>query len=177
MVKKLLFSLILAGVFLSSFVFFLPKANLYYLGEKMLQKQRVVIDNEAVREKGLGLDIEHATVYVEGIPAAKVMHVSIRPYLLVNTVRADFVRLTKAAKGLLPRKIDTFKAHYRVWDPLHIVFEMSGEFGTASGTVDLKARRVHVTLQASQTMQRSYKSLLGMMHKTKAGGYVYEHRF
>lgn len=177
MVKKLLFGPVLVGVFIGSFLFFLPKANLYYFVEKMLQKEHIVVDNEEIRPKGFSLEIEHADVYVEGIPAAKVMEISIKPYLLLNTVHADFIRLGKAAKGVLPRKIDSFEARYGVFDPMHIVFEAKGEFGTAEGVVDLKERRLHVSLRASETMRRSYGSLLRMMRKTKEGEYTYEQSF
>ena len=174
MAMKLLKFLFFTLFFIASVIFFMPKKNLYFYGEKELLRFRTVIGNERVIEHPFSLELEHADIFVEGVRAAKVMDAKLGIYLFSNVLEAHQIRLSGIAKNFLPTKIESLKVRYAVWDPLHVVFEAHGEFGDAFGKFDLKQRKLSLTLKASKTMQTKYRQLLYRMKKLKNGEYGYE---
>ncbi len=177
MAMKLLKWLFLFLFFIASTLAFLPKKNLYYLGEAQLAKFSTVIGNETLQEGVFSLSLEHADIYVEGIRVAKVMDASVSTYLFSNVLQAKQIRLSGMAKRFLPTRIDTLLVHYDVWNPMRVVFEATGEFGKAYGSFTLGDRKLFVYLKASKTMRNKYAGILHRMKKLKDGGYAYEQSF
>lgn len=62
------FSLIL--VFIVTFLFFLPKQNLYFLLEKELYKHEIVISDEKFSSNLFNFEFTDATLYIKGVDIA-----------------------------------------------------------------------------------------------------------
>ncbi|HHB94453.1 MAG TPA: hypothetical protein ENK88_04840, partial [Campylobacterales bacterium] len=81
MVKKIIGGFFLLLIFL---VIFAPKQQIYYLLEKELAKNDIVISNEKFSDNLLGLSISDADIYVKGIKMAHIKSVDLDIFLLYN---------------------------------------------------------------------------------------------
>jgi|GEM_PF-4580544 len=62
------FSLVL--IFIVTFLFFLPKQNIYFLLEKELYKHEIVISNEKFNSKLYNFEFKDANLYIKGVDVA-----------------------------------------------------------------------------------------------------------
>ena len=177
MVKKIALVLIYGVVLSYALIFFAPKKRLYYALEHQLQRYGVVISDEALKEHPFGLEISHAELFFKGIQSGFVKKVKFEVLLLSNEVLFEDIRISSIAKSIIPTKIKTIKLHYGVVNPLYVVAQATGEFGSASIEISLRERRVAVTLKPSPLMRQKYARTLRMMHKNNNGEYTYARSF
>jgi hypothetical protein len=159
-------------VILFSLAIFAPKRELYYLLEEYLMRSDIIIDGEKIHSGLLALDLEHPVLYVKGIKVAKIGEVSFFTLLFYTKVSAKDIEPDASFRRWIPGKIDEVVLRHQVFDPLHIHLQIRGEFGTASGIISLKERKVHIDV----TEQKSLGSLRSMLKKGTKGWY-YESSF
>jgi len=175
--KRVLAWCVYALLFIVALMVFVPKKSLYYLVERELQKEHIVIDNEVLEEKLFGLEIEHGEIYVSGVQVAKIMSTSLKPYLVYNAMELEGVRISGVAKSFLPTRIEHATLSYVVWHPTRMKIVADGEFGHLTGVVELKKRVFLMHLSPTKSFVEKYSSLLRRMKKAKKGEYIYERRF
>jgi len=174
MVKKIVKFSLYVLFFLAAVLFFIPKVSLYYLAEKELKKYDVVVSNERVDDRGFTLSINSANVYVKSIKSANIVEINIKPFLLYNGVNVKNITLADTAKSFVPLKIEQLNIEYSLFNPLNITANAKGEFGELEISVQVVERRVHLELQPSKLMLKSYQNTLRQLKKTENGGYVYD---
>ena len=175
--KKLLMINFYFFFFIFAFIFLTPKENLYYFAEQELEKLSVVVDNEKVDDKGFTLAIEKASLYVKGIPSAKIALFELNTYLFYNSVEIKDIELADTLKSFVPLKINYVSATQAIYNPLVIQLKASGGFGEAWGSVNLQERKLKVNVTPSKLLSSKFRSTMRMMKKDKTGGYVYELTF
>jgi len=163
--------------FLGALLYFMPKENLYFLGEKELQKYHVVIAHESVKDRGFSLALRHLDIYVESIKSATVERVDIALFGLYNEVEADNIHLSSAVASMLPTKIEYVDIKYSVINPLNVTFTALGAFGTVQGVANIKERKIIARLKPSSLMLRNYRSTLRNFKKQANGEYKYVQSF
>ncbi len=161
-------------VFLLLFLIFLPKKALWYEAEHLLKPQEVVLSGEQVRDTGLGLTLEGGTLYYGDLGIARLERITVTPWLFYNRIEVSAFRLTPGMKSFLPVAIDGATLSYSVLDPMHIVLNASGEFGTLSGTVGLGDRKIDMLLTPSQKLRGLHPFWLKEFKSEKGGLYRYE---
>lgn len=166
-----------AAIAVCAVLFFAPKENLYYLLEKKMEPYGIIIGDEALEERGVGLHVDDATVYVREIESAGVKKTAILCLGLYNRVDVEGVRLAPAFEQFFPAKIEKMTFLYTIFDPLHLTAEAVGEFGTAEARLSLRDRLVKVVIAPSDLMMSGYANTLKTMSKDEAGGYFYESSF
>ncbi len=70
--KKIFKFLMLIIFFFVSLIYFFPKDNLYFLLEKELEKNKIIIANEKIDFNFIGLSLKDFDLYYDGIKVAKV---------------------------------------------------------------------------------------------------------
>jgi len=163
--------------FLGALLYFMPKENLYFLGEKELQKYHVVIAHESVKDRGFSLVLRHLDIYVESIKSATVERVDIALFGLYNEVEVDNIHLSSAVASMLPTKIEYVDIKYSVINPLNVTFTALGAFGTVQGVANIKERKIIARLKPSSLMLRNYRSTLRNFKKQANGEYKYVQSF
>ena len=178
MIKKLFNFILYTIFFFAMLLLFLPKENLYYKAETLLEPMKVIISNEKVEDNGFSLSLKGAEIYaMDGIKVADVKSFSLLPLLAFNKVSVEGIELTSVASKFVPTHIDSVNIVYSVIDPLHIKAKAVGDFGEADATIDLKERLLHAELTPSKLMKTRFKSTMRMLKKSKTGAYTYEQRF
>jgi hypothetical protein len=153
-------------------VLFMPKSNLYYKAEELLNKQGVVIDNEEVRSSLINLKIMHPVAYYQGVDFARASMIKVTPLLFINTLEAENIELLSVAKKFLNISITTLKANHTILNPFNIKLNIVGNFGTASGYIDLKEKVIHIDI----IEPKDINSIKKFLKKGKKGWY-YESKF
>jgi len=161
-------------IFVLLLLFFLPKRSLYYEAEQQLQKEGVVLSGERPGDTGFGFAVTGGTLYFKDLQIAQLNEIRVTPWLLYNSISVAPFSLSPAMKSFLPESIDGVLVRYTVFDPLHIVIEAEGAFGTLSGTIGLADRRIGLELVPSKELRSLRPFWLKEFKPTKEGGYRYE---
>jgi len=163
-------------LFLSIVIALTPKTNLYYLLETYLQKQKVVLSNEQVKDMLLFLNITEGELYYEDIAAGKVENIDFIPLVFFNRISIKNVTVENDLSKFLPKHIDELKITYSILNPTAIQIEGHGEFGVVSGDVKLLEKKLSLELNATDSMRGGYGGITSKM-KFKDGVYTYEYIF
>jgi hypothetical protein len=160
--------------FIMMLLLFFPKEQLFYAFEKELQKEKILIANEEYTEHLLSLELREAELYYDGMQVAKVASTEITLLALYNSLEASDIELSKVVERFFPPKIATLTLHHTLLEPFVVSGEMQGEFGSARLLLDLKQRRLHISLVPSKLMKQEFSSSLRMFKKEANGEYSYE---
>lgn len=161
-------------LFFASLIYFFPKINGYYLLENELQKYKVVLSDEDVKDRGFSLEIEHANLSFESIQSAHVEKVTVTTLGIYNSLHVEDIRLLDVASSFIPLKVQNIDVRYSIMDPFNILGEAKGEFGELTLKLHVKDQKVSIILNPSKLMLGQYKNTLNYMRKNSKGEYVYE---
>jgi len=169
MVKKILLFIVVLPWLLWAFA---PRKELYYLLERYLNRQSVVLSGEALRQTPVGLSVDHATLYVKGVRVAEIGHISLWSLLLYTRGDVENIRLDASLARMLPSAVRRATATHSVLQPMTIVLRIDDPNLAASGTIDLRTRTIRLVFANAP----SSEMLTRTMKQTKEG-WVYEQRF
>ncbi len=164
-------------LFIYTLVVFLPKKELYYLGERYLAKYKVYISNETLSDLGIAFFVKDGTIYYEGINGGKVESISVILTLLYNKIEISDVAISDDLKDLVPGNVKSVSATYGVWLPHLVSLEGNGEFGEFDGDVNLIERKVKIVFNPSKEVETKFTDQLRRFLKKTEEGYLYERPF
>lgn len=142
MVRKIFLVFLTAAIAL---VLFAPKRELYYLLQKKLQQEGIVLDQRQLAEKPFGLDLKGVKLYWHGLNLGSFDELEVRTYLVYNRIEGQVFKISPAMQRFVKLSIKDLKIQYRLWDPLHLLIDAEGSFGHIHGLYDLKGKilRLH----------------------------------
>jgi len=149
---------------------FAPKQELYYLLEKKLKEQDIILSNETVTDTWFGLNIKNADVYVKGIKMANSADLQLNVFFFYNTLKIENINIDASLHSMAPKAIDALNVNYSVLNPLHITVDALGTFGTATGDVALMEKKFHIDFPVAKNIN-TFKKFL---KKDETGGWFYE---
>ncbi|HHD80154.1 MAG TPA: hypothetical protein ENK99_00890 [Campylobacterales bacterium] len=164
MVKKIIGGFFLLLIFL---VIFAPKQQIYYLLEKELAKNDIVISNEKFSDNLLGLSISDADIYVKGIKMAHIKSVDLDIFLLYNKLTIDSVHTDKGIQNIVPKSIDKLSATFSIIKPYKVAIDGVGSFGEVKGGFYLNMNKIFLRLPKTKDISTFRKFL----QKDKEGLY------
>jgi len=177
MVKKLSKFIGYFLFFIMALIVFMPKSSLYFLGEKNLKKQNIIISNEKIEENLFSLNISDMDLYVKGIQSAKIKEADITFLLFYNSVDIKDIKISSVAEAYLPTNIDRVNINYTIFNPLVVNATSKGGFGQIRAKVNLLDRKIKVYLKPSKKMLRKYSRSMRYFKKDAKGEYVYAKTF
>ena len=160
--------------FLLATLFFLPKINFYYLVEKELKKQNIVLSDENIIENSFSLNIKDADIFVESIKSATIKELDISTLLLYNSIHLRDIKLSGMAESFVPIDIKTIGATHSIFNPLTLDIVLNGAFGDAKANFSMLDKKFYLTLKPSKLMLRKYKKTLKFLEKNQNGAYSYD---
>ena len=137
---------IVGGFFLFILLLWLlaPKQELYYLLEKSLKKNNIIISNETIKDTWVGLKIDHADIYVSGAKVATNRELNFIFLFLYAKVSLNDLIIDKSLHTVAPKRVESLTATYSVLNPLKVILKGKGSFGELEGTVTLKDRKIEI---------------------------------
>jgi len=148
----------------------MPKKELYYLLEKKLQAQNIVISGEELIEGPLSLTIEHPVFYING--ASFVIAKRIRIWSILVYTKFDLDKLI-VAEGLSNEvKVEKLTAIHSLATPTKILVSGKSSIGMVTGSISLIQRKIYIDV----TESKQDKMLSKYLKKGEKGWY-YESKF
>ena len=167
MVKQILGAFVLSLVLLWLFA---PKQELYFLLEKTLKENDIVISNETVVDRWYGIEINHADLYIKGINMAKINSLKLNFFFVYTNLDIDDIIMDKSLQNMAPKSIENLHADWSILDPLHVGISGVGSFGSMNGSVALLDRKVKIRFPVAKNIN-SFKKFL---RKDPKEGWYYE---
>jgi len=174
--KFLVKVVLLVALFFTSFLYFLPKKNIYFQLEKELYKKHVVILDETFKEKPFGLLIKNMEVFYDGLNAGIASNLDFTSCLFFTKIDINKVRVSKSFEHILPLKIDEIIVEHKVFSFSKVNIVARGDFGEIKGFYDIFEKKIVGELKPSSLVKSKYKMILRTF-KLKNGKYEYEFKF
>ena len=174
MVKKLSKYILFIVFFMLALVYLFPKNSAYFLLEKELQKNEIIVSNELIKDKGFVFYVYDATIYFNSIKVLKFTSLKSDIFLYYNKIYIKDIELSSLIASFLPTKIDDVKLLYTIQKPLSLLLNAKGDFGTAKAVYNLQTKKFLLNLKPSPLMKRKYKRTLLYFKKNNKGEYNYE---
>ena len=163
---------IIGGFFLSILLLWLlaPKQELYYLLEKELKKNDIIISNETIKDTWFGLKLLDADIYVKGAKMAEVSELELNIFFLYNTLTVKNIHVNKAMQNIAPKNIEEINIQYSIANPLNIQLNGQGSFGVLEGNIAFLNRHLLIGFPVAKEI-KSFKKFL---KKDQKGEWKYE---
>ncbi len=157
---------------LIALLIFAPKENLYFLLEKELQKNKIVLSQEELKPKPLGLEISNAKVYIENTYIGNIKTISILTLLVYSDIDILEFKPIKSIEKIFPLIVHRATINYTLWNPTQIKINVKSSMGKIDGRVDLIKKRVIFRFKEIKNITpiRSYL-------KRDKNGWYYEQNF
>ena len=169
MVKKIFIAGVLVWLAL---IVLMPKLELYYKLEEVLEKQSIVL-NEQKKDEGLfSLTLNQVDVYVKGIKLATIEKVDFFTLLFYSRVKCYNIVLDESLKAMAPTMFSEAIVSHGIWAPLKLKLEAEGAFGRLDGDVDIKKQYLRVDFNDSKGIE-----MLKPTMKKDEKGWYYETSF
>jgi hypothetical protein len=164
MVKKIIGSFFLLLIFL---VIFAPKQQIYYLLEKELAKNDIVISNEKFNDKLFGFSITNADIYIKGIKMIQIKSVDLNIFFLYNQLTINSIHTDKGIQNIVPKSIDKLRAVFSIIKPYKIAIDGVGSFGEVKGGIYLNMNKIFLRFPITKDIS----SFSNFLKKDKEGLY------
>ena len=149
---------------------FLPKKELYFGAERLLQKHRIIVSDEKIQENPIALVVTDGNFYVKGLLVGSFQKLSFYPDLLFNTVRLEHFHKNRSISIIPNISIDSLDLFYTPLYPIKLFIQGEGSFGKVEGSVDLWHKKGVVELFGEPKNLGKFVKL----KKIKEGHYRYE---
>lgn len=169
MVKKIVGGFFLLLLFL---VLFSPKEELYYLLEKNLEKNGIIISNEKFTDTLFGLSITDADLYIQGINMAKIKELKLNIFFLHNQLSIEQVATDKGIHKMAPKEIENLTATWSLLSPHKIAITGNGSFGSIDGGYYFAQKKIIIRPKEAKNINKFRKFL-----KKDTKGFYYEKLF
>lgn len=136
-----------------------PKQELYFLLEKELEKNDIIISNEHFVDTWYGLKISDADIYVKGIKIATAQSLELQIFFLYNKLTVDNIKTE-----VEPKSIDTITAVFNVIKPYKVAIKSSGSFGSIAGGIYIMDKKLLLRVIEAKNI-KAFKKFL--KHDTK----------
>ena len=168
MVKQIIGGFFLLILFLWIFA---SKQELYYLLEKELNKNGIIISNELFEDTLFGLKISNADIYFEGINVAKAEELTLNLFFFYNQLTLSSVTTDKGIHNVAPKSINELTATFSLLKPYKVAIEGSGSFGSLTGGFYFNLQKLLLRLENIKDIS-SFKKFL---KKDEKGLYYEKH--
>ncbi len=170
--KKLLLACVL---FFIGLVLFMPKLNLLYTLESLLQKEHIQIHAKESQDRWVDLVLKEVHIGYDGIDSLKIEHASIKPWIFYNRIDLTGVKPSTSIADMVKTSAKALHITHSILHYNVAKIEGEGAFGTLEGEIDLQDRKVHLILHPSKSFRHN-QILRENFRKTKEG-YLYESHF
>lgn len=158
-------------------IFFSPKRQLYYLGEKEAAAQNVVLSGESIHDWGWVFALKDGLLYYDDLFIARLSEVSLMPLGVFNSLTISSFVLSDEMQQFVPGTIHEIRIQHSVIRPLSVFLDGSGEFGEVHGQFHLQDRNLSLSLDPSALLLEKRPIWFNQLKKQPSGEYLYESTF
>lgn len=170
--KKLLWIALFAWIVIA----FLPKANLFYLGENYLKSYKIVMNKEKLNDYFGFFEIKDSEIYYDSLHVGNIDKILFIPAVMYNSISLKNANFSDSMKQFVPKNIESLHVRYSPFYPIGIFLSSRGDFGEISGNVNLYKRTLKLVLEPTENFAKNYSSIASQFKKQE-GTYIYETTF
>jgi len=150
--------LIIVG-FLSSLIIFMPKSNLYFKLQELLQTKNIYINSDI--KDSFVLELKNGIVYINKMDVIKFKDCKILPFILYNNLKCDNINFLNNYKLNL-------NTTYSILNPTNIIVKGKSNFGVIDGEINIPKRsgKIYIRNITNSEIKKFLK-------KDKKGYYYY----
>jgi hypothetical protein len=165
--KKILNSLFLTFVLVSSFVVVFPKDKLYSLLQNELLTYNITLESKDVASKPFSLNIQNSDVFLSG---SKILSIQMSN---IGFFGADFEGIVSHGtfKDMIPN-IKNINVSYSIGE----FAKASGNFGEVKASLNLSDKKIIIEAAINQATKNKYAIIFAKFNKS-GDKYVYEFSF
>ena len=152
-----------------SLLFFMPKKEFYYFGEKELKKYSVIIGEEELRETLFTLKLNKGKLFFKNASVASFETINISTKLFLSSIN-----IYNLKPELIPIELEKIELSHSILTPFVVDIDLVGDVAEGSGVIDLDKRVVKIVIKEKKS--KSFNQLRRYLKKTKQG-WVYETNF
>ncbi len=160
-------------LFIYLVIVFLPKENLFYLGEKELSKQNVILNNEKLSDFFGLFSAKGMDVYYDGLNVGHVKDLSIFLGIFYNQISINDANFNSSLRQFIPQEIKKISIKASAFFPIRLFISGYGDFGQISGYVDLYSKKIKLILHPQKDFVSKYPAIAQELKKNK-DEYIYE---
>ncbi len=160
-------------LFLYLVIIFLPKENLFYLGEKELSKYNIILNNEKLSDFLGVFSAKDMDVYYDGLNVGNIKDVNVLCAILYNQISINSANFNDNLRQFLPQEIKKISIKASALFPVRLFLDGDGDFGQISGYVDLYNKKIKLTLHPQENFVSKYPAIAQQFKKDK-DEYIYE---
>lgn len=144
----------------------MPKVELYFTGERFLKEQKVIISDENYSDKLIYLELKDGDIYFEGIKFLNFENIKVAPLLLFNSITLRNAKVNEDFIRFFPKNIEKISIYQSIINPIKIYLSGSGDFGVASGEIDLIEKKIYIEIEPS-TLLNQKRALISKLKKVE----------
>ena len=175
--KKLSLFVFYVVLFVVIIVVLSPKRYLYNFAEHTALQEKIIFSHEKIHDKLFFLEVSNADIYVQDIFIGSFEKMTVYPFIFFNQVTCKDFGSSKDIENFFSTSIDTASFFQWMGEPYKIRMNMQGSFGSASGFVQLKERKVYVKIQPAKSFISQLDKLNIGVKKGDGGEYIYEYGY
>ncbi len=158
-------------------IFFLPKVQLYYAAENLLAQKKITLSKEIANDRGFVFSIEGGTLYFEDLEVAQLDGISVMPLLIFNRISFAPFSFSQEMQSFIPGTIEQMNIQYTIIDPLHVIINIEGDFGTLNGSITFLDQHILADMVPSDMLLKKKPVWLKQFKKQEGGVYRYESNY
>ncbi len=160
-------------LFLYLLIAFLPKENLFFLGEKKLQNYNVILNDEKLKDRLILFQIQDSSVYYDGLHVGNIDSIDLFLGIFYNQISMKNAIFSDKLRQFIPKEISNLKIQSTIFFPIRLWINGDGNFGDISGFIDLYKKKIRLVLKPKKEFVSKYSTIMREFKKIN-NEYIYE---
>ena len=152
--------------FLIAVFAFIPTKNLFFLMQKELSSQQIIINSDKIREFPFDLGLNNVDIFYKNIKVSHIDNINLLALIIFNKINIKNIKIN--FQNLF---IKDLNAKISILNPLKIYIKGKGNFGDINGVINLKDRILKIYI-----INLKYNNIKYFLKKDKKG-YFYATKF
>lgn len=161
-------------IFFITFIHFFPTQKVVDYGVDNYVKIYDIDLSSSINNNLLTYEGKNSILFYKSKKIADINSVKITPFIGINKVEINDIKLKGIVAGLIPTKIESLTATYSIINPEEILLNGKGEFGKFDGKFNILNSRLSIELTPSLLMLKKFSFPLSYLKKN-GKKYIYEY--
>ena len=164
-------------LFLSVFILFLPKEQLFNYAVNKLYNEKIYLKDYTYKESLISTNIKNTNIIYDSINIVNINNIKSELFLVYNNVDIRNINLDDSLNSFVPSKIRYININYNILKPLYIYSKVDAKQYSIKIKFDILNLKIKAIFKTSQFFRKKYPKLLRELKYNKdIKDYIYEYK-
>ena len=164
-------------LFLSVFILFLPKEQLFNYAVNKLYNEKIYLKDYTYKESLTSSNIKNINIIYDSINIANINNINGELFLVYNNVDIRDIKLDESLNSFVPSKIRYININYNILKPLYIYSKVDSKQYSIKIKFDILNLKIKAIFKTSKFFRKKYQKLLRELKYDKdIKDYTYEYK-